>query len=189
MNADRVHATVLHFMAYAAQHRTVMHTLIGQSGGWGSADEAQKALRGQLGKQKQAVEMRIANYIKAIGDGRMSDALLSALDKAEVEKAEVVQQIEVTDKEISAATMQRPTAALVQEGWGRVGEVWKVLTEAERADLLGSFVQTVEMTEKKSVTLELLPVVMSHSPSYSQRFELNSHLGAGVGLEPTTFGL
>ena len=33
---------------------------------------------GQLGKQKQALEMRIANYVKAIEDKRMSDALLGA---------------------------------------------------------------------------------------------------------------
>ena len=91
-NAEIVrHATVLHCMSYAASHWTVMRKLISESGGWGNADEAQKAMRGQLGKQKQVVEMRIANYVKAIGDGRMSAALLSALDKAEVEKAEVVQ--------------------------------------------------------------------------------------------------
>lgn len=30
--------------------------------------------------------------------------------------------------------------------------MWKVLTEEERADLLGSVIQLVEMTEKKSVT-------------------------------------
>lgn len=63
-----------------------MRKLISASGGWGSADEAQKALRGQLGKQQQALEMRIANYVKAIGDGRMSEALLSTLDKAEPRK-------------------------------------------------------------------------------------------------------
>ena len=94
VNADRVHATVLHFVDYAATHHTVMHKLIAQSGGWGSADDAQKALRGQLGKQKQALEMRIANYIKAIGDGRMSDALLSALDKVEQEKEAVCRQMD-----------------------------------------------------------------------------------------------
>ena len=56
--------------------------------------------------------------------------------------------------------------------------MWEVLTEDEWADLLGSIVQVVEMTEKESVTLELLP--MPHSLiSYSNRFELKSRMGAG----------
>ena len=188
MNADRVHLTVLNYIRYTSSHWTVMRELIRASGGWGSADEAQKALRGQLGKQKQALEMRIANYVKAIGDGRMSDALLSALDKAEAEKEVVTRQIEEADQEIATATILRPTAAQVQEAWGEVLRVWEVLTEDERGDLLGSIVQVVEMTEKESVTLELLPT--SHSlMDYSHRFELKSRLGAGAGLEPATFGL
>ena len=188
MNADRVHRTVLEYMRHASSHWTVMRKLISESGGWGSADDAQKALRGQLGKQKQAVEMRIANYIKAIGDGRDSPALLAALDKAEAEKEAVTFQMEQADQAIAQATIKRPTTGQVQESWSEVLRVWEVLTEEERADLLGSVVQVVEMTEKESVTLELLP--MPHSAiSYSNRFELKSQMGAGAGLEPATFGL
>ncbi len=188
VNADRLHATVMQYMNYTASHWTVMRKLISESGGWGSADEAQKALRGHLGKQKQVLEMRIANFVKNIGDGRDSPALLAALDKAEAEKEIVCHQIEQADKDIAQATIPRPTTGQVQEAWGEIARVWKVLTEEERADLLGSIVQTVELTEKESVTLELLPV--SHSPiSYSDKFALNSQMGAGAGLEPATFGL
>lgn len=179
MNADRVHATVLHYMRHASSHWTVMRKLIAESGGWNTADDAQKAMRGQLGKQKQALEMRIAYYVKAIGDGLMSDALLSALNKAEAEKEAVSHQIEQAEQEIAAATIRRPTSGQVQEAWGEVLRIWEVLTEDERADLLGSIVQTVEMTEKESVTLELLP--MPHSTvSYSNGFALKSSLGAGI---------
>ena len=186
VNADRVHATVLHFVEHAATHHTVMHKLIAQSGGWGSADDAQRALRGQLGKQKQAVEMRIANYVKAIGDGRMSDALLSALDKVEQEKEAICRQIEEADTEIQAATVQRPTAARVQEAWGKIGKVWQVLDAEERTDLLGSLVQSVEVTEKETVTLELLPIPMSPflalpASDYSERFRLCTPFGSGGG--------
>lgn len=45
----------------------VMRKLIAGSVGWGSADDAQKVLRGQLDKQKQALEMQIANYVKGMG--------------------------------------------------------------------------------------------------------------------------
>ena len=186
VNADRVHATVLHFVEHAATHHTVMHKLIAQSGGWGSADDAQRALRGQLGKQKQAVEMRIANYIKAIGDGRMSEALLSALEKVEQEKETVCRQIEAADQVIQAATVQRPTAAHVQEAWGKIGKVWQVLDAEERTDLLGSLVQSVEVTEKETVTLELLPIPLSPflaSPAsdYSEWFRLCTPFGSGGG--------
>ena len=184
VNAGRIHATVLHFVDHAATHHTVMHKLIAQSGGWGSADDAQKALRGQLGKQKQAIEMRIANYVKAIGDGRMSEALLSALDKVEQEKGAVCRQIEEADQEIQAATRQRPTAGRVQEAWGKIGKVWQVLSEEERTDLLCSLVQSVEVTDKETVTLELLPVPMSpfltaSACDHSQRFGLCTPFGSG----------
>ncbi len=161
VNADRVHATVLQYMEHAARHRTFMHKLIAQSGGWGTADEAQKALRGQLGKQKQAAEMRIANYVKAIGDGRLSDALLSALEKVEAEKAAVCRMMEEADQAILSAAVQRPTAGQVQEAWANIGRVWPVLDAEERTDLLASVVQSVEVTQKETVTLELLPIPMS----------------------------
>ena len=50
-----------------------------------------------------------------------------------------------------------------------------------RADLLGSFVQSVEITEKENVTLELLP--KSHSlDSCSNGFALKSEMGAERSL-------
>ncbi len=186
VNADRLHFTVLDYMRHAATHWTVMRKLISESGGWGNADDAQKALRGQLGKQKQMLEMRIVNYVKAIGDGKISSALMAALDKAEAEKEAVCAQIEQADQAISEATIKRPTTGQVQESWTEVLRVWEVLTEEERADLLGSVVQVVEMTQKESVTLELLP--MPHSAiSYSNGFALKSQMGAGGSLNANPF--
>ncbi len=182
VNADRLHYTVLNYIDYASRHPTVMHRLIAQSGGWGNADDAQKALRGQLGKQKQSVEMRIANYIKAIGDGRDSPALMAALDKAELDREEVCRQMEIADQEIAAATIKRPTAAQVQESWGGILRVWEVLAEEDREDLLASLVQIVEVTEKEEVILELLPVSISPPLDHSKEFKLNSQMGAGDRL-------
>ncbi len=188
MNADRLHYTVLRYLQHASSHWTFMRRLIAQSGGWGSADEAQKALRGQLGKQKQVLEMRIVNYVKVVGDGRSSPALMAALDRAEAEKEAVCLQIEGADAEIARAKVTRPTTAQVQEAWGEVLRVWEVLTEEERADLLSAVVPVVEMTNKESVTLELLPMSRP-AMLHSERFGLNAGMGAGVGLEPTTYGL
>ena len=179
VNADRVHHTILNYMDYASRHPTVMHKLIAQSGGWTTADDSQKALRGQLGKQKQMLEVQIGNYVKALGDGKMSNAILAALEKAEANREEVLRQMEVADHDIALATIKRPTAAQVSEAWGNIKRVWKVLDEEDRADLLGSFVQAVEVTEKEELILELLPVSISSPLIYSEEFKLNSHLGAG----------
>jgi len=159
VNAGKLHRSVLGFIQRGAAHKTFLHQVIRQSGGWGEAEEVQKSVRGQLGKQKQSVEMRIANYVKAIGDGRDSPALMAALDRAEADRETVVQEIEAADRGIAAATVRRPTAERLSLAWGRSMEVWKVLTEEERTELLGSLVQAVEMTDKKSMALELLPVV------------------------------
>lgn len=185
VNADRLHQTVLHYMDHAAKHKAVMLRLIGQSGGWGSADEELKTLRGQLGKQKQSLEMRIGNYIKALGDGRNSPALLAALTKAETEVALVSEQMELADQEIVKATVRRPIAEDVQEAWRRIIEVWAVLTEEERAELMGTVVQRVDILDNENAAIELLPIQLPHSA----RFKLTDDLGAGVGLEPTTSGL
>ncbi len=115
INADALHASVLREIRRATDHHTVLHRLIAESGGWQNASDAQKSLRGQLLKQKQALEIRIANYIKAIGDGRDSQALFSALDKVEAEKELVSQQLAQADKEIEVSTVKRPTASQVQE--------------------------------------------------------------------------
>ena len=82
--------------------------------------------------------------------------------------------------------MQRPTAARVQEAWGKIGKVWRVLSAEERTDLLCSLVQSVEVNEKETVTLELLPIPMSPflaSPAsdYSERFGLCTPFGSGGG--------
>jgi hypothetical protein len=141
-----------------------------------------QALCGQLGKQKQALEMRIANYVKAIGDGRDSPALMSALDKAEAERETVIRQMEEADQQIAAATIQRPTAGQVQEAWSSLVRVWEVLNEEERTDLLSSVVQSVEVTEKESVTLELLPwshSLVSSAQNHSERFGLCTPNGSG----------
>lgn len=175
LNADRVHYTVLDFMKHTASHRTVMQRLIAESGGWSGPDEHLRSYRGQLGKQKQAIEMRISNYVKVIGDGRYTPAIVSALEKLEAQRETLINGIEKADQDITSATIERPTPALVQEAWGRIADVWTVLSEDERTSLLGSFVQKVEMTDKENVTLELLP----YPTSQDQRFALTSHLGAG----------
>ena len=185
INADALHASVLREIRRATSHHTVLHRLIAESGGWQNASDAQKSLRGQLSKQKQALEMRIANYIRAIGDGRDSLALFSALEKVEAEKELVSQQLAQADKEIEVSTVKRPTASQVQEVWSEMLDVWDDVTDEERQEVMASFVTRVEIKEKDRASMELLPM----PEGYGLKFVTRSQLGAGVGLEPTTFGL
>ena len=192
INAAHLHETALHFLHYTASHKTVLHKLIAQSGGWGQADEAQTAQRGLLAKKKQFLEMQIANFVKAVGEGRCSPSIMAALEKAEAEQQAVQTQLEDAERAVRQATRKRPTAERVAQAWGRIGEVWPVLSEEEREGVLGGVVQGVTVTGKEEVTLELLPMPLPLDPSaisHSLGFNLERELGAGVGLEPTTFGL
>ena len=185
LNADKVHAAILSTIERCVSSRPYMHKLIAQSEGWSDADQALLALRGQLGKQKQAAEMRASNYVKAIGDGKFSPALVSALEKVEAERERIVDELENVRDKIASTTFKRPTAEQVQDCWRQMPEAWEELTEDERVDVMSAIVQVVELTDKKSVTLELLPFPLPHSDWFASTY----HMGAGAGLEPATFGL
>ena len=58
-------------------------------------------------------------------------------------------------------------------------------TEEERKEVMNGLVQEVVVTEKDRVHLRLSPIASVHG----QLIAINSRMGAGVGLEPTTFGL
>lgn len=64
-------------------------------------------------------------------------------------------------------------------------DVWPDLSEDEKAELLGVLVQEVIVKTKDRVLLRLSPIAEVHG----QLLAINSPMGAGVGLEPTTFGL
>ena len=115
VNADRLHYAILHYMEHAAKHSSVVHRLVAQSGGWQTPDEAEQALHGQLSRHKQALEMRVAHCVNALGDGRRSDAPLTELSKTDAKKDMLCEQIEQADQEIRAATIKRRTVAQVQE--------------------------------------------------------------------------
>lgn len=185
INASALHASVLREIRRAATHPTVMHRRIAEAGGWQSAGEAQVSLRGQLSKQKQMMDMRAANYIKAIGEGRSSTYLLDALEKVEAEKQAVCEQLAQVEQEIEVATVKRPTAAQVQEVWSEMLALWDEGTEEERQELTAAFVTRVEVKEKDRASMELMATLTG----YGQKFVTKSQMGAGAGLEPATFGL
>ena len=148
VGADRLHLSVLHRLRHLAGHPTALHRIIAEGGGWGTAGDSQKALRGQLAKRKQYLDMQAGNYLKAIGEGRGGAYLLDALDKVQAQQNDVAVQLADAERAVEAATVHRPTAARLAVAWARLIDVWEVLTEEERAEVLSSVVQRVEVTGK-----------------------------------------
>ena len=87
-----------------------------------------------------------------------------------------------SEQGIEAVRRKRPDAERICREWLRFTTLWEAATDEERADLLGSIVQVVEMTEKESVTLELLPwshSLESFAQNHSERFGLCTPNGSG----------
>ena len=175
VNADALHFTVLSLIERSARHHTVMHSLIAKSGGWGVADEVTRTLRGQLGKKLQFLGLQIENTWKMADDGRGHDLVMSRLERLQREQRDVAEKMKAVDAEIEKATIKRPEAAMVCASWGRLVDLWNVLTEEERALSLQSLVEHVDMTTKDRVLLRLSPIAEVHG----QMLAINSRMGAG----------
>ncbi|MHB9038509.1 MAG: recombinase family protein [Armatimonadota bacterium] len=181
VNADALHSSVLREVERAAQHRTVMHQVIAESQGWGSAPEALHSLRGQLAKKKQLNDL----HISTIAEGRSIDTLLDSLEKLERQREEIAQQLAEVESQIVQSTTKRPMAIEVQQVWGELCELWNHATEEEKAIILPSIVREVVVHEKSRVSLVLTAIPEVHD----SKFVITENLGAGVGFEPTTSGL
>ena len=186
MNSNALHDAVLGEIRRAADHHTVMHRIIAESGGWGKADESLRAERNDLSLKKQSLEMRIKNYVKRIGEGKDSPAITAALDQCEAELGSVEQLLAAADMTMDLATIKRPTAAEIQAVWAEFLELWKEATEAERKTLMARFVRRVEVTGKNKASLQIVGTI-ARTPDV--KFALRAKMGAGAGLEPATFGL
>ena len=157
MPASRLHLSVLQQLHHATTHKTALHKMIAESGGWGAPDETLRIMRGQLGKQRQFCKVNCDNFTKAIGEGRALGTLLPALEKAEANLVRINAEIQRADAQIAAETVHRPTAEYVADGWGKLFEVWSVLTEEKREEMLGAVVERVELTDKKSAVVDFIP--------------------------------
>lgn len=186
ISADSLHHSVLREIRRAAEHHTVMHKLIAESGGWQGVDDGKRSLRGQLAKRKQFLDVQISNLTRAIGEGRALNSLLASLEQREQEYLELQQSLAVIDAEIARATVKRPTAEQVQAVWLEFLRLWDHATDEEREMLIGHFVKRVEVKDKKTASMWV--EIHIEAVLFSE-FAINSDLGAGTGLEPVTFGL
>ncbi len=181
INADALHRAILEEVHRVANHRTAMHKLIVQSGGWRGPDGDDKSLRGQLAKKKQFNEVQINNITRAISEGRSLGPLLSTLEKLERERDAIAQELERVEAEIACKTVVRPTADVVQQAWKQILDVWDDLSEDDRTEVMQSLVQEVVVTEKNSVDVRLRATPHFHAQEFITTYKLGA--GAGVGAD------
>ncbi len=88
-----------------------MPQLIAESKSWEKTDDTLKVERNQLADKKQKLGLRIANFTKAIGGGKCTDAIFKALQEDEEEAKQIAIRLEQMDIAIAQATRKRPTGA------------------------------------------------------------------------------
>ena len=87
--------------------------------------------------------------------------------------------------QIEASRLKRPEVREADSCWSHFTELWKEADDVERDALMQGTVKRVDIDENEEGTCEI--AVISQVPS--DGLELTPKMGAGVGLEPTTFGL
>ena len=135
-------------------------------------------MKRQLAKSVQFIGVQITNLTNALGDGRATDLIFSRLESLKAERERVSEELWQLETEIAKATVKRPTAEQVCAAWGKIIELWDVLTEAERKEVMNGLAQEVVVTEKDRVHLRLSPIANVHG----QLIAINSRLGAERSL-------
>ena len=185
INADSLHAAVLRELNRAVDHHTVMHRIISNSGNWGRAPQPLKYQRKHLLAKKNEVTKKIKGATEAIIGGMWYQSIQDELERLEGEKAEVVAALAQVEADIAVGTTRRPTVDQVQGTWSQITTAWFKATENERRWLIQRLVKRVEVTAKDRASLQLTSIIETPGSEFVPEVQV----GAGVGLEPTTFGL
>ena len=136
-------------------------------------------MKGQLTKNLQFIGVQITNLTNALGDGRATDLIFNRLESLKAERERVSEELRRLETEIAKATVKRPTAEQVCAAWGQIVDLWDVLTEGKRKEVINGLVQQeVVVTEKDRVHLRLSPIASVHG----QLIAINSRMGAERSL-------
>jgi len=154
INADRLHSAVFSQIRRAAMHPSFMRKILSEYGqNWTPNTEAAES-RGPLAKRLQFVDMQIGNYMRAIGEGRALETLLTALERAQKQRDEIVEEIEKLDRQIAMSKRKRPTIPLMCEAWGRFMDDWEALTPEDRIIAIRAFIIRINIKSKELAEVE-----------------------------------
>ncbi len=193
VNADSLHEVVLEEIRRGVEHPTRLRELIREAVKQVPAAEKTDGELTAIARLTREIDKKIKNLMgimEAGGAGVRS--LISRLQELEDERARLVEEGRKLEFAKAETHLQRPDVEEVQALWGRFLRLWRYATEEERGRLMPLLVERVDMTEKERGICRLLfsaDTAPFGSPSTSDDVLVNSTLGAGVGLEPTTSGL
>ena len=193
INAHSLHNAVLEQIQRAAEHPTRMTEIIREAVKTVPTGDTMGDELSAINRRLKDVEKRtkgVMNAIEAGGSGLK--VLLTRLEELQTQQQALQTEHYQITARMAESKLSRPDAGYVQSVWKRFLELWEEATEEERNKLLPLLVERVDMTEKERGICRL--VFMPANPRLlesptSHYVVINSSLGAGVGLEPTTFGL
>ena len=193
VNANSVHEALLAEIRRAAQHPTRMNEIIREAVKIiPSADKSADLMTG-VNRRLRETEKKIKNMTSAIeAGGGTIRSLLNRLEELEAERTKLAGEQGQLERKITESRIARPDTAQVQAHWNEFLTIWEVASDEEKAKLLPLIVERVEVTEKERGFCRLIfqpEIPRSRNFSTSGNVVVNSKMGAGVGLEPTTSGL
>lgn len=83
------------------------------------------------------------------------------------------------DEEVRQNTLEQPTASDVGAFWSEFVELWPEWTDAEKVEMIGHVVKSVEVRQKDSVFLELSSIGGKRCLSSERKFLTNQEWERG----------
>ncbi len=193
VNADSLHKVVLEEIRRGADHPTRTAELIREAVKQVPTAEKSDDQLTAIARRLRDTDKKIKNLMSVMEAGGAGvRSLISRLQELEDERARLVEEQRRLEAEKAETRLDRPDAGQVQALWGRFLQLWEAATDEEKAKLMPLLVERVTMTEKERGICELLfsaDTAPSRNALTSKDVLVNSMNRAGVGLEPTTFGL
>lgn len=186
VNAATLHDSLLREIERTATHPSRMAILIREAAKVLPEPENLSSEYKQMERKLVDIDRRIARCQEAIETS--TSALVPLVQRLETlyqERNLTEAKRQEIERKGAERRKQRPDVEEVCRFWRRIPELWDEANDEERTALLQAVVFRVEMPEKEKGACDA-----SIAPQAPVRwFELNSHMGAGAGLEPATFGL
>ena len=189
VNAGTLHNAVFGEIRRAAEHPTRMTELIREAAKRLPQQESLPSDLAAVNKRMKDIDKQLGNLAQAValGGGQLRP-LLQKMDALEASRLPLERKQRELEEAVEVSRRNRPNADRICREWSRVTELWEGANDEEREELMQAMVIRVEMDEKEEGTCEV--ALMPQVPSLaSDWLGLTSRMGAGVGLEPTTFGL
>jgi site-specific DNA recombinase len=193
VNAHSLHAAVADQIRRAAEHPTRMTELIREAAKQMPEQEKVSDQLVAVTRRLRDVEKKTKGILAAVEAGGAGiKSLLERLTELQIQTSALQTEKYQLEARNAESRLNRPNAELLRAQWQQVIAVWDAGTDEEKANLLPLIVNRVSMTQKERGLVRLsfsaINPRLLHVPT-SENVVFVPSRGAGVGLEPTTFGL